>query len=499
MDGFGILSLVPAAVTIVIALSTRKVALALFAGILGGALVLATGFMSYLELFWKYMLVSFTDPERLKIVAFIMLIGGLLEVISHSGAYARLADALSAKLTNARRSRLATWLLSFTLFFDDYANVLISGASMRNTNLRMKVSPAMLAYIVDVVAIMASVMIVSTWAAYEGSVMQDAGRGIGQHRSLSEFFLASFPYHFYTFLAIFMAFVVAFSGRWFGYKLDKDALPKPSPSPPSGHGVKLYHVLAPILTLLGFAIASLFIGGYFTAKSQGLEINLMNVLGAVSSIDILIVSTFLAMGVAFVLLKKDKIMPVKTMGKVFGHGVKEMVAVSLVILFATGLAAVSEDLGTGVYIADILGDMIHGDILLLIIFALSALITVATGFSWSSMAIVMPIAYQMTVTEGMGDFLPAVSAAVISGAVSGEHMIPFSEKAVMSAAACKISPVYHVKTMIFQTFSVFIAGGLGFYLYGLGTGLLLSYLIPAALLLILHFSMARVNKNVAAS
>ncbi len=193
MDGFGILSLVPAAVTIVIALSTRKVALALFAGILGGALVLATGFMSYLELFWKYMLVSFTDPERLKIVAFIMLIGGLLEVISHSGAYARLADVLSAKLTNARRSRLATWLLSFTLFFDDYANVLISGASMRNTNLRMKVSPAMLAYIVDVVAIMASVMIVSTWAAYEGSVMQDAGRGIGQHRSLSEFFLASFP------------------------------------------------------------------------------------------------------------------------------------------------------------------------------------------------------------------------------------------------------------------------------------------------------------------
>ena len=115
------------------------------------------------------------------------------------------------------------------------------------------------------------------------------------------------------------------------------------------------------------------------------------------------------------------------------------------------------------------------------------------------MAIVMPIAYQMTVAEGMCDFLPAVSAAVISGAVSGEHMIPFSEKAVMSAAACKISPVYHVKTMIFQTFSVFIAGGLGFYLYGLGTGLLLSYLIPAALLLILHFSLARANKNVAAS
>ncbi len=488
---FGYLSLVPAALTIIVALSTRKVALALFVGILGGTLVLAGGFTDYFLLLWKYMLVSFTDPERLKIVAFIMLIGGMLEVISLSGAYGRLADSLSMKLSTPRRSRLATWALSMMLFFDDYANVLISGASMRNTNLRNKVSPAMLAYIVDVVAIMASVMIISTWASFEGSVMQDAGRGIGSHKSLSSFFLESIPYHFYTFLAIFLTLIVAITGRWFGARADTQVLPLADPSPKENQAVRVLHVLAPILTLLGFAVAGLFLSGFWIVSQAGDPITLMNILGAAPSIDILIIGTLLAIVVAYALFKKDKLMTTKAMGQGFGLGLKGMVGVSLVILFATGLSAVSEDLGTGLYLTNVIGEFIHGDILLLVIFILSMLITVATGFSWSSMAIVMPIAYQMAVAQGVEAMIPAISAAVISGAVSGEHMIPFSEKAVMSAAACKISPVYHIKTMIFQTLSVFVAAAVGYYIYGNGWGLLPAYLVPMLLLLVLHFSFAK--------
>ena len=114
---YGLLSLIPAAVTIAVALSTKRVALALLCGIVGGAFVfthghLGQGFLAIGE----YLLVSFTDLERLKIVLFIMLIGGMLEIIAASGAYNEFAASLSKKLNTPRKSRLATWGLSMCMF-----------------------------------------------------------------------------------------------------------------------------------------------------------------------------------------------------------------------------------------------------------------------------------------------------------------------------------------------------------------------------------------------
>jgi len=130
----------------------------------------------------------------------------------------------------------------------------------------------------------------------------------------------------------------------------------------------------------------------------------------------------------------------------------------------------------------------------MLIFIVSMLITVATGFSWSSMAIVMPIAFQMVVAEDAPDMIPIISAAVISGAVSGEHIIPFSEKAVMSAAACKIEPMYHIKTMIFQTLTVFIAAAGSYLIIGKTDSWILAFGIPLIFVLSIHFLLGKPNK-----
>lgn len=493
----GFLSLVPAIVTIIVALATRKVALALFLGIVGGAVVAGEyAFIGFFEKMYEYMIVSFTDPERLKIVFFIILIGGLLEIINQSGGYSKFASVLSKKLNTPRKSRLSTWGLSMTLFFDDYANVLISGASMREVNVRNKVTPAMLAYIVDVVAIMASIMIISTWASFEGSVMAEAGKEIGVEKSISLFFIESIPYHFYTIAAIFLTFLVAYSGKWFGYKLDKQPLPKISGSLNINEKVRLYHVLGPLLTLLGFAITSMLVVGTWVLLDNNEPITLINILGSAPSVDLLIISTVIAIATSIILVKKDNLLSYKLVGKNILVGGKGMVGVSLVILLATGLSAVSETLGTGVYITDAVSGFISPEILPFIIFAISMLITVATGFSWSSMAIVMPIAYQMAMANGMLEALPIISAAVITGAVSGEHMIPFSEKAVMSAAATKLEPMYHVKTMFFQTITAFVAAGAGYVLLGNHFPYWLSVLIPLVFITLIHFILAKKNKTI---
>jgi len=493
---YGFLSLMPAAITIVVALITHRVALALFAGVLGGVFVLAgyqlTGF---LEESYEYLMLAFTDWERVKIVLFVMLIGGMLEIIAGGGAYTRFAERLGKRLNTPRRSRVSTWGLSMCLFFDDYANVLISGASMRKINMRNGVTPAMLAYIVDVVAIMASIMIVSTWASFEGSVMAQAGNSVGLDKSVTTFFLESLPYHFYTFLAIVLAFVVAYTGRWFGYRADDAVYPLQEKSDVQNPASKTYHLLVPIITLVGFAITALFASGIYLLQQQQRPITLINILGVAPSVNILILSTLLALAVTFILLRKDRVVSSLQIGKGFVKGIREMVGVSLVILLAGGLSAVSMDLGTGKYITHSVSSFLQPGVIPLLIFVVSMLITVATGFSWSSMAIVMPIAFQMVVADNMPEMIPVVSAAVISGAVSGEHIIPFSEKAVMSAAACKITPVYHIKTQILQTLSVFTAACIGYIIIGLFHSLVLAFAIPLALLLIIHFAFARENKK----
>lgn len=493
---YELLSLVPALLTIVIALLTHRIALALFAGVLGGAFVLA-GFqpLLFLKGSFEYMLIAFGNTDRLKIVLFVLLIGGLLEIIAGSGSYTKFAGAMARKLNTAHRSRLGTWALSMCLFFDDYANVLITGASMRKINMRNRVSPAQLAYIIDVVATIASVVIISTWASFEGSLMAEAGRAAGIHKSFTTFFLESLPYHFYTFLAIIMAFVVAYTGKWFGYRADNATYHLREASDVNNPRAKPIHLLAPIITLIGSALIALFLSGFYILKNTGEPVSLIKIIGAAPSIEILIMATLLATGLGIIMLRRDKAISPVLMKRHFLKGIKGMTGVSLVIILAKGLSAVSGDLGTGSYLTGAVSSFLSPEFIPFMIFSASMLITVATGFSWSSMAIVMPLAFQMANASDINGMIPIVSAAVISGAVSGEHIIPFSEKAVMSATACKITPVYHIKTQILQSISVFLAAAGSYMIIGVNGSLTLAFFIPLSMLLLLHFSFARKNTH----
>ncbi|HNW35512.1 MAG TPA: hypothetical protein PKM25_11310, partial [Candidatus Ozemobacteraceae bacterium] len=191
---FGLLSLMPAFVTIIAAVATHKVALALFLGIIAGAFTFkGAAFGAGLASSIQYLILSFSDPERLKIALFILLVGGLLEVVSRSGAYECFSEFISKKLDSARRTRLATFFLSLCVFFDDYANVLICGASMRSMCGRHRISPALLAYIVDQTAVVVSVMLISTWAGFEASLLVSSAEPLGVKMSSSALFLGSLP------------------------------------------------------------------------------------------------------------------------------------------------------------------------------------------------------------------------------------------------------------------------------------------------------------------
>lgn len=492
--GFGVLSLVPAAVTILAAILTHKVAPALFFGIVAGAFTLKSAAIDAgVSSCFGYLKLSFTDVERLKIAVFILLIGGLLELISRSGAYECFSEAISKKLGSARKTRIATFLLSLSVFFDDYANVLICGASMRAMCVRHRISPALLSYIVDQTAVVVSIVLISTWAGFEASLLVSSAEPLGVKMDSSALFLGSLPYHAVTFFGLFFASLCAWTGQWIGARLD-DGLPvssahAPHPSKPE---TRLRHLLIPLAGLVSLAVAGLIV---FTTRnvlnSWNEGLTFISVFSDLPTVDILNASVLIAIAAGIFLFRRDNVLAWSEIRSGLWNGMKSMASTGLVILLAKGLSAVSTDLGTGLWMASLLGDSLSPAMIPVASMLVSFLITVATGFSWSSMAIVMPIGFQMAMTAGGESFVPIVAGAVISGSIAGGLIIPYSDTTVITAAGFGIPPLYHSKTQALQVLPLVPAAAITLWMLGSGWGTIPSYVFSALLLWITHRSLAR--------
>jgi len=421
-----------------------------------------------------------------------MLVGGLLELLSASGAYYALAESLARLLGDARRSRMATWFLGVLMFFDDYANVLIAGSSMRKINAVHHVSPALIAYVVDIVSEIASVAVISTWAAYEGSIMLESAMKLGVKMNSSELMIASLPYHFYTYFGIFFALLTAYSGKWLGYKLEKHMSHNALRADVTHcKSVRLIHVAAPLAAMVLLSFGGLFAVGYIRLALAGdMDRSLMKILAKAPTIEILLASIIISSILCVILMKKDGVMKDRSYLKVFVRGKMEMFQAALIIMLSNGLAKVSGDLGTGAFITGSAGTLVAPYAVPALIFAVSCVITVATGFSWSSMAIMMPVGYQMGISSLGPGSVPLISGAVICGAISGAHLVPFSDKSVMTAAACKITPMYHVRTQFLNVMAAIVVSFFAFLAIGLSFHVLLCFCVGLAAISAIHILFA---------
>jgi len=388
--------------------------------------------------------------ERLKITFFILMISAILRVLAETGASDKLGHYLGDKLKSQRKSRLAAFFISIMLFIDDYANVLITGASVSPVFKKNKISSFKLAYFIDVIASVSSITLISTWAAFEISLIGGATQGILDQSPVTIFF-ASIPYHIFTILNILFVLLVAWFGHWFyTKKLDENI----TEFTEHKKSARKRDMLIPFSALLTIAIAGMFVGGFFMTPA-GDRNDLVTIIGNAPTIDILNLSVIIALILLTFLMFKDRILEKKEYSFLLWYGIKELIPTGLVIILAKGLELVTIDLQTGYYISDAFKSFITPEFLPLFIFIISALVTVASGFSWSSMVLVMPIAVQMAASSEAQIIYSAV-AATISGAIMGAQLIPYSDKAIMSAAACKIQPIDHINTQMPQI--LFVAG-----------------------------------------
>ena len=278
-----ILSLTPVLLAIGLALWARQVLIALGSGVLLAALLL-TQWNPWSALVYTVdplIIDAAADRDHVKVMVFTLLVAATLEVVSHGKGTQALVSLLTRRAKTPRSGQLATWSAGMLVFFDDYANCLIVGNSMRPVCDKLRVSREKLAYLVDSTAApMATLALISTWVGYEVSLIGDALAAAGSEVDAYAFFIEGLPYRFYPILALVFGFGIAVSGKDFGPMLAAESKAKQAElpaSPPEVRPQLAWLAAIPILALVWVTGYSLWAQG---VEAVGSAASLFDIIGA---------------------------------------------------------------------------------------------------------------------------------------------------------------------------------------------------------------------------
>ncbi len=522
----GWLTLLPPVLAILVALVFRQVVPALFGGIWVGAwIVYGDPFTGLLRTIDKYAVEALADPDRAKIVLFTLLLGGMVGVISKSGGTRGLVQSIAPYATNSRRGQVVTWLLGIVVFFDDYANTLLVGNTMRPVTDKLRISREKLAYIVDSTAApVASIALISTWIGYEVSLIGQSLEEMGRTEEPYAIFLQSLPYNFYPVLALVFGIMIATTRRDFGPMLKAErraasgkvladgAVPLAdfegkSLAAVEGKPLRWINAAVPV----GLVLVVAFVALWFTGRanlvadgnpagtaglfSLGLE-GLGSVFSAGASYNALMYASIAGSASALILAVGQRIFPLGTGLAAWIDGMKSMMPAMVILILAWGIGNVCSDLQTANYLVAQLSDSLNPGYLPALVFFLAAVTAFATGTSWATMSILIPLAVPTAVgvsqsagwdaTSTHGIMLGAVSS-VLAGALFGDHCSPISDTTVLSSMASGCDHVDHVRTQLPYAVTVAVVALIVGYLpagFGLSPwiGLLLGSAVLYALL-----------------
>lgn len=501
-------AVLPPLVAIVIALLIKEVLVALLMGIFVGAATLGfyTGgvsgiFSGFLAVLDHYILHALSDPDHLSVVLFSLLIGSIVAVISKNGGMKGVVNRI-VKFAQTRRSgMMTTYLLGIAIFFDDYANSLVVGNTMRPITDKLKISREKLAYIVDSTAApVSAIAFVTTWIGAElGYILTAVDKinedGVVIKEGVYSIFVNSLAYSFYPILTLIFMFMLIMSRRDFGpmFKAESRALNDNENElesstedlnydefePVNENKIRSFNAVIPIFVIVFGTLVGLIYTGvqaweavfiekaidpslsFFDslAKASPESVTMVqkigSVIGKANSYSSLVWSSMTALFISILLTVSQGIMSLNKTMETVVQGIKTMLPAVLILVLAWSLAAVTSDLNTADVIKNAFGTNFSAWLVPAITFIISALIAFSTGSSWSTMAIVYPImiptAYAIA-SAGDGVDVMAILyntvASVLAGAVLGDHCSPISDTTILSSLATSCDHVQHVKTQI---------------------------------------------------
>ena len=490
-------SLVPPLLAIVLALVTKEVYSSLFIGVAMGAL-LYTGFHP-----WNAFVAFFDimkNSMNLNILIFDVLLGMIIVLMSKSGGSAAYGKWAGTKIKSKKSAMLATTGLGVLIFVDDYFNCLTVGSVMRPVTDRFKVSRAKLAYIIDATAAPVCIIApISSWAAAVNSyVPEDAGI------SGFQLFLRTIPYNLYAILTLLMVFTIILTGLDFGLmkKHEKNAangdlftsggeeFDQVKEEEISSNG-KVIDLVLPVLVLIGTAIGAMIYTGFLGGATD-----VVTAFAGCDAETSLIFATLITVMFMLALYLPRKVITFKGFMDSFVEGFKMMIPAIGILIFAWSLKGMGDALEIASFVENLVGSNASASVLLpAILFLVAIFLSFSTGTSWGTFAILVPIAIAMFPgTDNMQMMIIAV-AAVLSGAVCGDHVSPISDTTVMSSAGAQSNHINHVTTQMQYAVVVAVVSAIGYVIAGFVHIWWLVLGISAVLLLVVLFVIKAVTSD----
>ena len=491
-------ALTPPVIAIALALITKEVYSSLFLGILTGAFLNAgfdlVGTLN--QVFQQGLLTVLSDKWNVGILIFLIILGMMVQLMNRTGGSAAFGQWASTHIKSRAGAQLATMLLGCLIFIDDYFNCLTVGSVMRPVTDKYNISRAKLAYLIDSTAAPVCIIApISSWAAaVSGFVKGENGISI---------FVQSIPFNFYALLTLAMMVIIIFldidygpmktheenalKGDLFTTGITEEAAETLKKGETKiGNVIDL--VLPIVMLIICCVIGMIYTGGFF--EDKGFVDAFAN---SDASVGLVLGSAVaLIITVAFYLIRQS--LPFADCMDCLPEGFKQMVPAMLILSFAWALKAMTDSLGAAKYVASVVessaGNLMN--FLPAIIFLIAVFLAFASGTSWGTFGILIPIV--VSCFQGVDHQLMIISiSACMAGAVCGDHCSPISDTTIMSSAGAQCIHLNHVTTQIPYAFTVAVVSFFTYLVAGFAKSALVSLIFGVVILCMGLMAMRRRN------
>ncbi len=496
-------ALVPPIIAIALALITKEVYSSLFIGILTGALFYSGySFEGTLMHIFKdtvvaadgtettYGIISvLSDSYNVGILVFLVVLGAIVQLMNRTGGSAAFGNWASSRIKSRKAAECTTVLLGVLIFIDDYFNCLTVGSVMRPVTDKHHVSRAKLAYLIDATAAPVCIIApISSWAA--------AVSGFVEGQNGISLFIKTIPYNFYALFTIFMMFLMIFLGLEYGpmktHELNalKGDLYTTEDRPyadaekkrlrTDGHVIDMLFPIAVLIVCC--VIGMIYSGGFFSGESfidafANSDASIGLVLGSASAIIITIVFYLIRGSLSF-----------KDCMDCLPQGFMAMVPAILILTFAWSLKSMTDSLGAKEFVAGVIAGSAGSFVSFLpfIIFLIAVFLSFATGTSWGTFGILIPIV--VAIFESTDPTMMVLSmSACMAGSVCGDHCSPISDTTIMSSAGAQCNHLNHVSTQMPYALTCAVVSAVTYIVVGLTKSAVISLIVGAALMVITVF------------
>ncbi|MBO5129076.1 MAG: Na+/H+ antiporter NhaC family protein [Oscillospiraceae bacterium] len=465
-------SLMPPIIAIGLALITKEVYSSLFIGILSGALMYSNfNVWGMVTNTFDVMISKLSDSWNVGILIFLVILGMMVSLINKAGGSAAYGRWAKDHIKTRAGAQLSTVVLGCLIFIDDYFNCLTVGSVMRPVTDKHNISRAKLSYIIDATAAPVCIIApISSWAAAVSSVAPE-GEGL-------TLFISSIPYNFYALLTLAMVVMITLMGFDYGSMriheqnaMNGDlyttaARPYADSNDEAGNPRgKVIDLVLPVVSLIVCCVLTMiYTGGFFDAES-GSYMNFIDAFGNSDASVGLVLGSAIALVITAILYVPRKIVTLKEFTNSVSDGFKLMAAAILILTFAWTLSGVTNNLGAKVFVAEIVRGAAAGlsNFLPAIVFLIALGLAFATGTSWGTFGILLPIVCSVFPS---GELMIIAVSACLAGAVAGDHCSPISDTTIMASTGGQCDHINHVNTQLPYVMTTCAVSFVGFILAG---------------------------------